>query len=356
MIDYKKHTVLIVDDDIEILKSLNRGLHLEPYRKLFASSGAQALEFFAQEDSISVIITDMRMPGMNGLELLKHIHEISPRTVKIVLTGYTQLPQILATVNNVDIFKFMTKPWDLDAELKVYIKEAIAYFEVSNDEAFRLISSEKKGALYNKMLSESYEKVDVVLRLYDELVKALNQHHLFTIQALRGVETIDALNPIIVQMNDRVHYLNKVFEMSRYTMKTFGVADVKTAIENSLSKHHATNLHVDMHMAELDLVYYDNFKMITSIAIDILETLQSNTEGLTRIELRSKVIDDNQFLHIIMESLSNEKVKEVFKHKNKFVEVVINIIGGKLYEIEMDESIRFELVLPVKKKTIENTD
>lgn len=138
MIDYSKHTVLIVDDEIEILKSLNRGLHLEPYRKLFASSGAQALEFFAQEDSISVVITDMRMPGMNGLELLKHIDEISPRTVKIVLTGYTQLPQILATVNNVDIFKFMTKPWDLDAELKVYIKEAITYFEVSTDEAFRL--------------------------------------------------------------------------------------------------------------------------------------------------------------------------------------------------------------------------
>ncbi len=356
MIDYKKHTVLIVDDEIEILKSLNRGLHLEPYRKLFASSGAQALEFFAQEDSISVIITDMRMPGMNGLELLKHIHEISPRTVKIVLTGYTQLPQILATVNNVDIFKFMTKPWDLDAELKVYIKEAIAYFEVSNDEVFRLISSEKKGALYNKMLSESYEKVDVVLRLYDELFKALNQHHLFTIQALRGVETIDALNPIIVQMNDRVHYLNTVFEMSRYTMKTFGVADVKTSIENSLSKNHATNLHVDVHMAELDIVYYDNFKMITSIAIDIIETLQSNSDGLSRIELRSKVIDENHFLHIIMESLTNDKVKEVFGQKNKFVEVVVKIVGGKFYEIEMDESIRFELVLPVKKKTIDNVD
>ena len=308
MIDYSKHTVLIVDDEIEILKSLNRGLHLEPYRKLFASSGAQALEFFAQEDSISVVITDMRMPGMTGLELLKHINEVSPRTVKIVLTGYTQLPQILATVNNVDIFKFMTKPWDLDAELKVYIKEAIAYFEVTNDEAFRLISSEKKGALYNKMLSESYEKVDVVLRLYDELVKALNQHHLFTIQALRGVESLESLNPIIVQMNERVHYLNKIFEMSRYTMKTFGASDVKVAIDSSLSKFDTTNLRVDMHLAEQDIVYYDNFKMISSIAIDIIETLQFNGGGLTRIELRSKAIDDNQFLHVIMESLSNEKL------------------------------------------------
>lgn len=354
MIDYSKHTVLIVDDEIEILKSLNRGLHLEPYRKLFASSGAQALEFFAQEDSISVVITDMRMPGMTGLELLKHINEVSPRTVKIVLTGYTQLPQILATVNNVDIFKFMTKPWDLDAELKVYIKEAIAYFEVTNDEAFRLISSEKKGALYNKMLSESYEKVDVVLRLYDELVKALNQHHLFTIQALRGVESLESLNPIIVQMNERVHYLNKIFEMSRYTMKTFGASDVKVAIDSSLSKFDTTNLRVDMHLAEQDIVYYDNFKMISSIAIDIIETLQFNGGGLTRIELRSKAIDDNQFLHVIMESLSNEKLKEVFGHKNKFVEAVVKIVGGRFYEIEMDELIRFELMLPIKKKTIEN--
>jgi len=351
MINYSKHTVLIVDDEIDILKSLNRGLHLEPYQKLFASSGAQALEFFAQEESISVIITDMRMPGMNGLELLKQIHEISPRTVKIVLTGYTQLPQILATVNNVDIFKFITKPWDLDAELKVYIKEAIAYFEISNDDAFRLVSSEKKGALYNKMLSESYVKVDVVLRLYDELVKALNQHHLFTIQALRGVESIESLNPIIVQMNDRVHYLNKVFEMSRYTMKTFGLVDIKAAIETSLSKYHMTNLRVDTHMTEPESVYYDNFKMISNIAIDIIETLQFNGGGLTRIELKVKESDDNQFLYVIMESQSNAKLKEVFDHKNKFVEVVVKIIGGKFRETDLGDMIRFELILPIKIKT-----
>lgn len=352
MIDYSKHTVLIVDDELEILKSLNRGLHLEPYRKIFASSGEQALESFEKEESISVVITDMRMPGMNGLELLKHIHEISPKTVKIVLTGYTQLPQILATVNNVDIFKFMTKPWDLDAELKVYIKEAIAYYEITTDEAHRLISSEKKGALYNKMLSESYEKVDVVLKLYDELVKALNQHHLFTIQALRGVESIDALNPIIIQMNERVHYLNKVFELSRYTLKAFSIADVKVALETNLSKFHA-NFRVGIHLVQPETVYYDNFKMITSIVIDIIEMLQVNGGGLTRIELRTKEHDDTHFLHVIMESLSSDKFNAVFDQKSKFVEAVVKIVGGQFYEFKMDETFRFELLLPLKKKTNE---
>ena len=122
MVDYSEHTVLIVDDEVEILKSLSRGLHAEPYSLVFATSGMQALEAFVRDERISVIITDMRMPGMNGLELLKQVEEISPETIKIVLSGYTQLPQILATINSVNIYKFMTKPWDLEAELKVYIK------------------------------------------------------------------------------------------------------------------------------------------------------------------------------------------------------------------------------------------
>lgn len=236
MIDFSKHTVLIVDDEIEILKSLNRGLHSEPYKTIFASSGAQALESFALEKEISVIITDMRMPGMNGLELLKTIDEFNPKVVKIVLTGYTQLPQILATINNVDIFKFLTKPWDLEAELKVYIREAIEHYEYTTTEANLLVSSEKKGELYNKMLSDSYEKGDYVLRLYDELIKSVNQHHMFSIQSLKGVASKEDIPLVIQQMNDRIYYLNKIFEMSRYTLKTFNASELYEAIEKSLEK------------------------------------------------------------------------------------------------------------------------
>ncbi len=158
MIDYSKHTVLIVDDEIEILKSLNRGLHSEPYDKIFVSSGAQAIDAIKKDQNISVILTDMRMPGMNGLELLKLVDQINPKIVKIVLTGYTQLPQILATVNSVDIFKFMTKPWDLEIELKSTLKAAIEEYEFRALEENRLISSEKKVSFIIKCFLKAMRK------------------------------------------------------------------------------------------------------------------------------------------------------------------------------------------------------
>ena len=261
MIDYSKHTVLIVDDEVEILKSLNRGLHSESYKRIFASSGAQALELFARENQISVIITDMRMPGMNGLDLLKSISEISPHTVKIVLTGYTQLPQILATINHVDVFRILTKPWDLETELKVYIKEAIELYERSFVNSNKLLSTEKKSILYNKMLSDSYEKIDHVLKLYDELIKAINQHHLYTVQALRQVKDTEDVITVTKQMNDRMHYLNKVFEMSRYALKTFTISEVSDYISKGIMKFENNNIALSVEENDEEIVYYDNYKM-----------------------------------------------------------------------------------------------
>lgn len=154
----ENNTVLFVDDEENILKSLKRGLMREPYKKVFASSGKEALEIMKTKQ-ISVIVTDMRMPGMTGLELLREVKELYPETVKIVLSGYTHLPQILATINQVDIFKFITKPWDLENEFKRVINEAIAYYNVKFENEILRKSVSKKNELYQKLLKSNDEKL-----------------------------------------------------------------------------------------------------------------------------------------------------------------------------------------------------
>lgn len=89
----KKNTVLFVDDEIHILSSIRRATMDESFEALFASSGQEALQIFEKKE-ISVIVTDMRMPGMDGLALLKIVKEKYPQTVRIVLSGYTQLSQV----------------------------------------------------------------------------------------------------------------------------------------------------------------------------------------------------------------------------------------------------------------------
>jgi CheY-like chemotaxis protein len=152
-----KNSVLFVDDDIDILSSLKRGLIDEEYKAFFATSGEKALAIM-EENEISVIVTDMRMPIMNGLELLKVIKERYPLTIKIILSGYTQLQQILATINQVDIFKFITKPWDLEEEFKIIIRQAVEYYNLLKEKEKHKEALEKRNVMYQNILKSTDEK------------------------------------------------------------------------------------------------------------------------------------------------------------------------------------------------------
>ncbi len=166
--DLSKNTVLFVDDEENILKSLKRGLMREKYKKLFASSGQEALKIMKRNE-VNVIVTDMRMPGMSGLELLHQVKREYPDTVKIVLSGYTQLPQVLATINQVDIYKFITKPWDLENEFKKVINDALNYYNVKFENEMLRKSVSKKNELYQKLLKSNDEKLRSIKRDFDEV-------------------------------------------------------------------------------------------------------------------------------------------------------------------------------------------
>jgi two-component system, NtrC family, response regulator HupR/HoxA len=125
----EKRTILFVDDEEKVLKSLQRGLIDETYTCLFATSGKQALNLLEQHE-VHVICTDMRMPEMNGLELLKIVKEKYPQIVRLVLSGYTQVGMLLTAINQGEIFKFITKPWKLEEEFKGVIQQAIEYYDL----------------------------------------------------------------------------------------------------------------------------------------------------------------------------------------------------------------------------------
>lgn len=158
--------VLFVDDEALILNSLKRGLMDEPYGKFFATSGEQALQIL-RNNTISVLITDMKMPGMSGLDLLKAVKEDYPDMVKLVLSGYTQLPQVLVTVNQGDIFKFVTKPWDLENEFKGIIWEAIDYYNYKIELKKGREALEKKNITFQNIL-KTYD--DKLVSMRDEVI------------------------------------------------------------------------------------------------------------------------------------------------------------------------------------------
>jgi len=117
---------------------LKRLLRQDGYTILTASGAEQGLELLAIHP-VDVVISDQRMPGMSGIEFLRRIKTLHPDTVRLVLSGYTDLQAVTEAVNEGAIYKFLTKPWD-DRALRKNIKEAFAKKEIA-DEKRRIAKS-----------------------------------------------------------------------------------------------------------------------------------------------------------------------------------------------------------------------
>ena len=115
-------TRLIVDDEPHVLSALTRLLRRESFTTLTAKSPAEAFELLARHP-VQVILSDQRMPEMSGTEFLSRARQMYPKTIRMVLTGYTDLDSIASAVNRGAIAKFLTKPWD-DDQLREEIRQA----------------------------------------------------------------------------------------------------------------------------------------------------------------------------------------------------------------------------------------
>ncbi len=124
--------ILCVDDDKNVLHMLARIFKGCGYTILQATSGEEGLDILEQE-KVQVVMSDYRMPGMNGVEFLKQVYKRWPQIVRIVLSVYTDTHVVIPAINEGHIYKFITKPWNVE-ELKVSISNAIErYFLVQRN-------------------------------------------------------------------------------------------------------------------------------------------------------------------------------------------------------------------------------
>jgi diguanylate cyclase (GGDEF)-like protein/PAS domain S-box-containing protein len=123
-------TLLIVDDEAAILSALKRLLRREGYRVLTAGSAQEGFEVLAT-NNVQVILSDQRMPQMNGTEFLSRVCQMYPDTIRIVLSGYTDLDTVTDAINRGAIYKFLTKPWD-DELLREHLREAFRHQELAS--------------------------------------------------------------------------------------------------------------------------------------------------------------------------------------------------------------------------------
>jgi EAL domain-containing protein (putative c-di-GMP-specific phosphodiesterase class I)/FixJ family two-component response regulator len=150
-----KPRVLLVDDDPHILAGLRRQLH-RGFQVATADSGADALKVLSAEDDFAVVVSDMRMPGMDGATFLARVRVESPRSTRILLTGQTELSAAVRAINDGQVFRFLSKPCPPEV-LEKCLQEAVIRYRATLD-GFQL----PPGSVGDRRLMELNDRYEVV--------------------------------------------------------------------------------------------------------------------------------------------------------------------------------------------------
>ena len=155
----EKSTVLFVDDDQALLNGIRRVLHQEPYAIITASDGTQALEIL-QAQQVDVIVSDEKMPHMDGTEFLAIAAQKYPQTVRIMLTGQADLETAVKAINQGEIYRFLTKPCS-EIELGVCIRQALQHQELLG-QAHQMLGTLRIQSSYIKHLEKAHPGISQV--------------------------------------------------------------------------------------------------------------------------------------------------------------------------------------------------
>jgi len=155
----KKPKMLVVDDEPDNLDLLYRTFRRN-FNVFKADSGITALEVLAAEGEVAVIISDQRMPEMKGTEFLSKTVPQFPDTMRIILTGFTDVEDLVDAINSGQVYKYITKPWDPN-ELKSVVQRAAETYELLKQRTEELQQAQVHTALLNSILQTVRQSINV---------------------------------------------------------------------------------------------------------------------------------------------------------------------------------------------------
>lgn len=194
----KKDTVLFVDDEQNVLSSIKRSLIDAKFEVLTTDSPETALDILKDKE-ISVLVTDLKMPTVSGVDLIKIVSKHYPDTVIIVLSAYYQMSTVLSVIRAGDIFYYFTKPWKMESDFLPTIEKAIIHYKERKEQKAAVETSSKEIKKYQQELKS-------IRSLYNQL-KTHNQYNAsllkYTLES--HINSLKVINDIV---NDFENYSN----------------------------------------------------------------------------------------------------------------------------------------------------
>ncbi len=276
-----KHTLLFVDDEPSITKALKRLFRKEGYHILVADSGYKGLEVLqASNRPVSLIISDQRMPGMNGAEFLEKAKAIFPDAVRFLLTGYSDMEAVIAAVNKGEIHRYLTKPWN-DEDLLLQVRQALAQYDlVAENRRLTELTAKQNHQLaelnknLEKKVAERTQQIILQNKVLEKVNRRLEKSFMDSIRLLATL--VETLKPELGRI------MRHVSQLARAVAETFDIEPAELdKIEMAGMIHDIGLLGFPEHiwtkevskMSEEEFRLFSQHPVIASICLESVEKL-----------------------------------------------------------------------------------
>lgn len=336
--DNNKIKILFVDDEPYVLNALRRLFFEESYEIFTANSGKEGLEI-VQTNDVAVIVSDQRMPEMSGAEFLERVKDISPDSIRIILTGYADVSAAIDAINRGGAFRYITKPWN-DDELRIIVAQAA--------DTHRLIRQNRYLTELTKRQNEELQKWNTELEMYVqqqtiELTKQNQELSRLNEKLKRNFRDFISVLSNLNELRDKsiANHSNNVARLSLEMAKKMGlthkeVEDIAIAAQlHDIGKIGISDIILSKEIDALNSDEIDEYKkhpILGQTSVDCIEELRDIgiiirhhhesfdgsgfPDGISgeTIPLGSRIIAiADRFIRLLPQKISNESIDWVLK-------------------------------------------
>ncbi len=161
MEDNNQYKILYVDDEDSNLRIFRTGFKRE-YDITVVNSAQEGLELLRKE-KFAIIITDQKMPQMTGTQFLKEVNDLYPNTIRVILTGFSDIGAVIDAINQGNVFKYIPKPWN-KAEMKIIIDECLLQYAKSAEQREKIDALQKQIEEKDRMIAKLSAKQSQIIK------------------------------------------------------------------------------------------------------------------------------------------------------------------------------------------------
>ncbi len=355
------YTFLFVDDEPSVLKALKRIFYDENYQIFTAGTAAEALEILGRQ-KIHLVISDHRMPGMTGAELLRKVKDLYPATIRIMLTGHADVQSIMGAVNEGAVYKFITKPWN-DEELRLTVSlDLQQYVLIQENKSLRQVAKKQRVEIksYSSLFEMNHAYLGKILEKCRLVEDAVFQQALQDRQPGEFIiETIIRLgltteSRVVKALQDSLHFDSVDLKEMELVSEVVNIFPQDLCKKNRMIPIHLAGRNITLAMADPSDIYLcDNLSRMTGFKIqpvivrcsEVVAQLdqtyrKSVSEGgidfgelpdIEPIDEIDIVIEDDEGYCNVQELLSSSEVPPIIRIVNAIISEAIRFKASDIH-------------------------